>query len=59
MDAALAGAAVNNRLQCLNDTTLQVTALRCHEVYELAEELRRLNGESERLLEAFRQGRPI
>lgn len=58
MDAVLADAALNNRFRRLNDTTLEVAAIRCPDPYDLADELRRLNGVSDHLIAAFRQGKP-
>lgn len=57
MAAALAGVGVNERLGYLNDRTVEVTVTAGVPVYDLAEELRRLNGESARLLDAYRAAR--
>lgn len=54
---ALAGAQLNNRFVYRNDATIEVSAFGSAEVYTLADELRSLNGESDRLLEVFRQGK--
>lgn len=53
----LASAELNNRFRYLNATAIEVSGFGCAEVYDLADELRELNGESDRLLEVFRQGR--
>lgn len=49
----LAGAEVNNRFNYINESTIEVSAFGGVEVHELADELRRLNGESTRLIEVF------
>lgn len=54
MSNTLAPAEMNARFGYLNDSTIEVTAFGGIPVYELADELRRLNGESTRLLDAFR-----
>ena len=53
MSSTLAPTEVNARFGYLNDSTIEVTAFGGVNVYELADELRRLNGESSYLLEAF------
>lgn len=55
MSSALAGAETNKRFGYLNESTIEVSAFACPEVYELADKLRSLNGESDRLLNTFRQ----
>lgn len=57
MANALAGAETNNRFGYLNDSSIEVSAFGCAEVYALADDLRSLNGESDRLLKLFRQER--
>ncbi len=54
MSNMLAPATVNARFGYLNRSTIEVAAFGGIPVYELADELRRLNGESVRLLAAFR-----
>jgi hypothetical protein len=54
MSNVLAGAEVNTRFTCLNDSSIAVHAFGDMPVSELADELRALNGECARLLEVFR-----
>jgi hypothetical protein len=54
MSSLLAGADANNRFDYFNDLTIAVRAVGAVDVEELADELRKLNSECFRLIQAFR-----